>query len=317
MIVTSATRERSQRIRFEHDFQRKAPKAYSFERAGRLWVPPERRLQFIGGGPCGAFAARCGGGDPLWQPTTVSGFNLDADPKHQLTTGLDGARVTCATLVNNAPGATDPFSNGNPSLQPTYEPVGWGGSYVAPSVLFNGSAYYLTCSTGLATALVGGTDTPFWLFIVGQFVALPTLGTAACPIFIGRSVSNNPLWDVSINAAGTYTIFKRPDTGGAGGSQAGGTPDTSRHIFSYDNAATPTVDFKQDGAAGFSGALSAGGTLTVDRIALGATYGNSSPGNWANFRLGRALAGTGIAGTRAISAPDFSYVMSGLNTFYF
>lgn len=255
-----------------------------------------------------------GGGDPFefWQPSAVSGFALDLNPRFQVTTGLDGARVTCVSIVNNKSGATDTFTNTG-SLRPTYEPTGWGGQWQRASLLGDGASYYLTCST-LASTLVGGTDTPFWLFLVGQFVALPSLGTAACPFFIGRSSAPNPLWDFAVNSSGTFTVFKRGDSGGGGGSQTGGTPDTSKHVWSFNNTATPTVATQQDGSAvaALSGALSAGSALTVDRIVLFSTYAAGLPNNWANFRLARLIAGTGSLATQDIT--DITAVLRAMYT---
>jgi hypothetical protein len=67
MIVTERTRERAK--------QREPQRAYSFARAGSLWMPKGRRLELISGGPCGSFAGRnsaSGGYTPLNLPGFAS-----------------------------------------------------------------------------------------------------------------------------------------------------------------------------------------------------------------------------------------------------
>lgn len=251
-----------------------------------------------------------GGGDPfeLWQPSTVSGFVLDINPHFKLTTGLDGARVTASQIVNNAPSTSDAFANSNPSLQPTYEPNGWGGTFRRPSLLFDGIAYYLICTTSLASTLMGGLNTPFTLFMVGQFVSLSGGLTANCPLFMGSSSSVTPLWDF-FAVSSTWKSNKRGDSGGIVGI-SGGTADTTKHLFDFVQSGTTVA-----GAVDTSSVLSGSQTTvaaTVDRMALGATYANSSPSDWANFRLARLLGFTG-----ALAGSDITAIRSQLTAMYF
>ncbi len=178
-------------------------------------------------------------------------------------------------------------------------------------MLFNGTSFYFACTSGgLANSLIGGTNTPFTLFIVGHFVSIPG-GTTLCPFFIGSTSSNNPLWDCAINTTGGYTVFKRSTAGGADNVfRSGGTANTSRHVFSYINTSTPTIDGQVDGVSVLSGGLSVG-SLTVNCIALGCAYANASPSSWANFRLARVLAFTGALGT-----PDITDITSVLTAMY-
>jgi len=58
-MIAERTQERARH-------QRPEPRrVYSFERAGRLWMPLGKRLELLGGGPCGSFAARGGCSDDL------------------------------------------------------------------------------------------------------------------------------------------------------------------------------------------------------------------------------------------------------------
>jgi hypothetical protein len=306
VIITERTRERSAKARFTHDARVEPRRAYSYERAGHLWTPKRKRLDCIGGGPCGSFAARGAGADDSWQPTSVAGFALDIDPKRQLTTGLDGARVTTATVVNNAPSATDPFTNANPSLQPTYEPLGWGGSYLRPSILFNGASYYLVCTSSLATTLAGGTDTPFSLFWVAEQIT--TTGTQNHLGFF-RTSNAQPIWDL-FTSAGAYTSLRR-DNATVNVSVSGGTASTGRHIYEAIYSGTSLL-FKIDGVTVINNVSQDVGVITFDAMVLGATYAAASPNNWANIRLGRVNGFTG-----ALNSTDAGYVRSSLTAIHF
>lgn len=67
MIATERTRERARR---EYPEPRRA---YSFQRAGSLWMPKGKRLELLGGGPCGSFAAR-GSASGGYSPLNLPGF---------------------------------------------------------------------------------------------------------------------------------------------------------------------------------------------------------------------------------------------------
>jgi hypothetical protein len=309
VIITERTRERSARARYAKDAQLEQPsRSYSFARAGSLWMPKGKRLELLGGGPCGSFAARGGAPDELWQPTSVSGFALDLNPRFKVTTGLDGSRVTCTQIVNNCPSTTDTFANGNGSLQPTFEASGWGGNNARPSLLGDGVAYYLTCTTGLASSFAGGNDTPFSFFIAGQFVSLSGGGNANCPLFLGSSTDNLPLWDFFAQS-GAWKSNKRGNSGSIA-PVSGGTSDTAKHLWDFVQYGT-TLDMGVDSTLVQTAASQDVVSLTINRMALFGTYAAAVPANLANFRLARLLGFTG-----AISSADRSYVRSTLTSLY-
>lgn len=247
-----------------------------------------------------------GGADPfeLWQPTTVAGFVLDINPHFNTTVDTSGGTPKCESILNNT-GAADEFANANASLQPDFEAIGWAGtSYTRPSLLFDGANDYLACTTSIGSDLVGGTDTPFTMFLVGQFLTIT--GTRA-PVFMGRSSSTSPIWDFFVDAS-TYKSLKRDDSV-VGTSIPGGTPDTNQHVFEINQSGT-NLAISVDGTNVISAAQNVG-NLTIDRMTLGATFANSVPANWAHFRFARLLAFTG-----SLNSTDADYVRSVLTSMY-
>jgi hypothetical protein len=247
-----------------------------------------------------------GGADPfeLWQPTTVSGFVLDLNPHFHVTIDTSTGVPRVASILNNT-GSADDFANANTSLQPDFESNGWvGTTFTRPSMLFNGTSHYLACSTSIGSTLVGGSDTAFTMFVVGQH--LDVSGTRAF-VFMGRSSSTSPLWDFFANG-GLHKSLKRDDAASQV-SVTGGTPDTGKHIFEFNHSGTTLAAFL-DGTNIISAAQNVG-SLTIDRMVLGATYANSVPANWANFRLARLLAFTG-----SLNSTDADYVRSVLTSMY-
>lgn len=248
-----------------------------------------------------------GGADPfeLWQPTTVTGFVLDINPHFQLTQGTDGPRITATQIVNNAPSASDAFANSNPSLQPTYDPSGWvSTSYTRPSVLFNGVSEYFACTTSIGSTLVGGADTAFTMFVVGQHLSVS--GTRAF-VFMGRSTSGSPLWDF-YSDSGLHKSLKRDD-GATQVQVTGGTPDTNPHVFEFNHSGVALGAFI-DGSSVINASQNVG-TLTIDRMSLGATFAAAVPANFANFKLARLLGFTG-----SLNSTDADYVRSVLTSMY-
>lgn len=83
MIAAERAQNRAQRARPE------PRRAYSFARAGHLWTPKRERLELLGGGPCGSFAARgaaAGGYSPLSPPGFSSLLSwLDVQRLNSLT----------------------------------------------------------------------------------------------------------------------------------------------------------------------------------------------------------------------------------------
>ncbi len=307
MLVTERTREQSARARVAHDAQTQPRRSYSYERAGELWIPKTKRLEFLGGGPCGSFAARSGPGDDLWQPTSVPGFALDLNPSFDYTLDVI-TTITVSSILNHAPGTGDAFINVSKSLQPLYEAAGWVCSTVRPSLLFDGLNDYLACSTGLAASFVGGNDTPWWAFSVGQNLDVTVSDRVIFGFF--SSSDNLPLWDLFAHpATSQYQSLKRDDTG-TQAAPLGGTPNTAKHILGVAHSGTQ-VDVDIGGASILSASQNVG-TLTVNRMAIGGSYANSAPGNHSNYRLARFLAGTG-----AISVPNASYIRGTLTNLYF
>lgn len=248
-----------------------------------------------------------GGADPfeLWQPTTVAGFVLDINPHFQVTPGSDGLRVTAESIINNVAAATDDFANANPSLQPTYDPLGWTGTtYTRPSIEFNGSSEYLVCTSTIGSTLVGGTDTAFTMFVVGQY--LDVSGTRA-PVFIGRSSSTSSFWDFYSDSS-LHKSLKR-DASAVQVQVTGGTPDVDPHVFEFNHSGT-NLAMNIDGANIISASQNVG-SLTIDRMSLGSTFANAVPANYANFRLARLLAFTG-----SLNSTDADYVRSVLTSMY-
>lgn len=82
--------------------KRTAGKAYSFARAGSLWVPEQRRIECIGGGVGGSFAARGlsgGRGDPRTWP---GGSGLEAWYRWNLANGSSSGGDYDATLYTSS-----------------------------------------------------------------------------------------------------------------------------------------------------------------------------------------------------------------------
>lgn len=111
MIATERIQERAPRSKPE------PRRAYSYERAGNLWVPRGKRLECIGGGPCGSFAARgeaAGGYTPLNLPGFTS---LRSWVTAQRTNSLSfnsamqssGTTPPSVTLSGTATGLYDPY----------------------------------------------------------------------------------------------------------------------------------------------------------------------------------------------------------------
>lgn len=247
--------------------------------------------------------------DPFefWQPTTVSGFVLDIDAHFNVT--IDSSTGTpCVATILNRTGASDSFANGNTSLQPVFEANGWVGSYTRPSMLSDGANDYLLCTTSMASTLVGGNDTAFSLFAVGQHLNVAT--TNRVIVNMCNSASTADIWDI-FAAPGTsqYTSLKR-DHAATAVSLSGGTPDTAKHCIDAIHSGT-NLSVNVDGTNIISASQNVG-SMTVDRMVLFATFGNSVPANFANYRLARLLAFTG-----ALTSTDADYVRSVLTSMYF
>lgn len=290
----------------EHALRRRGARDSALEPC-RAWLPRDKRLELLGGGPCGSFAARGGAPDDQWQPTSVTGFVLDLDPRFGVTLDSSLGSPHVAQITNRAPGsASDAFANSNTSLQPAYEATGWIGPFARPSMLFDGVGHYLICTTSLASTLAGGSDTPFTLFLVAQNL---TLSGIRCFTGFFRSSSTAPLMDL-FTSGGLYRVNRRDDSA-TSQNVTGGTPDTSKHIFELIHTGTTTT-VKVDGIAAINAAAQDVGAITFDRMAIGSTYANSSPGDWANMRLARLLGFTGALGTT-----DADYVRAQLTALYF
>lgn len=243
----------------------------------------------------------------LWKPSGVSGFALDINPHFQITLDTSAGAPTVSAILNNT-GSSDSFANSNTSLQPAYEANGWIGSYTRPSMLCDGLNDYLACTTSLASSLVGGSDTPFTLFLVGQHLTVASGDRVMVGMF--NSASTADIWDLFAHTATSqYESLKR-DHATLPASLFGGTPDTSKHIVDVIHSGT-NLSVNVDGSNIISAAQNVG-SMTVDRMVIGASYGNSLPANFGNYRLARLLGFTG-----ALGSTDVDYVRSVLASAYF
>ncbi len=227
----------------------------------------------------------------LWQPLGVTGFVLDINLAFRKTIDTN-----------------DSFTNSNQSLQPNWEPTGWvGTSYTRPSMLFDGLNDYLLCSTSMASTLVGGSDTPFTLFLVGQHLDVTTADRVMIGMF--STTSTSPVWDIYAHPATSQYGSLKKDNVPTSTVLLGGTPDTSKRVIDAIHSGT-NLDVRVAGSSIISATQNVG-ALTVDCMALGASYANAAPGNWGNYRLARVIGFTG-----ALGAPDRDYVYSVLSSMY-
>lgn len=180
--------------------------------------------------------------------------------------------ITTATGVTNwadLSGNGNDFQQATGINQPAFEAAGFNGR---PSVLFDGTNDVMTCSSSLAATLPGGTDTPFSLYIEGQFVTT----SSATPVMWsgGRSSAANPTIDLFYNNTGTvWTVNKRDDAGTLV-SVTGGTRDTNRHLFEIHHTGI-AVTLVVDGVDIFTDSAQNVGAMTLDRLGLGALVINT------------------------------------------
>ncbi len=150
---------------------------------------------------------------------------------------------------------------------PTWEEFSWNGY---PAVTFDGVDDTLKQTTGLAQAMIGGTDTPCTVVTVFQQLHGNASGDAfwSC----GDNASANPFFRfvISSQTGGSRWEFRKRDAATGAGSGAGGigsVSDFNPHvaICTHDGTAC-TIEI--DDVVTFSGAMDVGDMGTMDTFAL-------------------------------------------------
>lgn len=184
------------------------------------------------------------------------------------------------TLVDNWGGTYNLTQAGADSVKPSWTDGGFG-SNDRPYLQFDGNDYL--SNNALAAALMG-TDNYRLFCFAAKFDAT----TAGSQLFsLGRSSSANPRHHCDIGGSTDWRLLVR-DNAGTLKSTAGGTADTSAHIFSYEF--TGTV-----GNVYVDGALVAGPTdmdvdsLTLDRATMGALDSNGAVSAYLTGRIAACL----------------------------
>lgn len=149
-----------------------------------------------------------------------------------------------------------------PANQPLVALTGVNGR---PALGFDGVGNRLKCfDAAFATALLGGSDTPVTVFVVGKI--------------IGAASGNHPLFGISYDALGTaqlslrcltnqWVSIKRGDSD-ASDTRSGGTSDNNPHVFELVHFGT-TVSVLVDGSLVISAAAQDRATCTVAAVTLG------------------------------------------------
>lgn len=204
---------------------------------------------------------------------------------------------------------TDSSANGvlfeetvGPANQPVIDLTGLNGR---PGLLFDGVNNRLKCfDSAFATALAGGSDTPF---VAGM--------VAKC---VGAASGNHPFFAISYDALGTaqcsfraltsaWAAIKRGDSD-ASDTRSGGTADSNAHRFIYRHNGT-TVDLFVDNVAVISAAAQDRDTCTVASVTLGALL------SIANV-FGNVIIGDVVTYTGARSATEIGYLDQWLKNDY-
>jgi hypothetical protein len=149
-------------------------------------------------------------------------------------------------------------------------------------MVFDGSNDHLTAN-GVAASITGD-DKAFTISMIIRQAVIPTVGDST-PISFGRSSSATPyIWLTAGGASGvTYYFDKRDDASGTA-TRSGGTPDTSIHVLTWVYTGT-TASFYIDGVAAYTAQTLNTGTLTLDRMGIGALVRNTIS-NYLNGKIG-------------------------------
>ncbi len=165
---------------------------------------------------------------------------------------------------------------------PQYEEFSWNGH---PAITFDGTDDTLKQTTGLAQAMIGGTDTPCIYFIVFQLLHGNASGD--CLVGCGDNASANPFFRfvVSAQTGGFRWEFRKRDAATGAGAGAGGigsVVDFNPHVATLTTDGT-NCTIKIDNITVFSGAMDVGDMGTMDTFAL-ACLSRNTDASFAAFR---------------------------------
>lgn len=174
---------------------------------------------------------------------------------------------------------------------------------------FDGADDIMICTSGLASSLLNGDDTPFTTMVVQQHVAFSASGDD-CGFCISSSTTN-ALWDFFRHAStGKWASNKHGDAGSFVTVDSATTPDTSLHIHEIVHYGT-TFDYWIDGTAILTGAAQDAPSGTFNALSLGATLFHGGENNWGNVDVYELLTWSG-----ARSAAERAYNRQRLRNVY-
>lgn len=165
---------------------------------------------------------------------------------------------------------------------PQYEAVSWNGY---PAVVFDGTDDTLKQTTGLANALVGGTDKANYVILAVQPTLVQVDGS--CFMGVGDNASANPFYRLVRGTGNPWEARKRDAATGAGAG-AGGTSgvliDNRPHIVSLTHTGT-AFTIKVDSVIVATGAMDVGDMGTLDVMALACLSRNGTDASFCAMRL--------------------------------
>jgi hypothetical protein len=260
--------------------------------------------------PAGPFAPGLGGGGE-WRSDSIASLVADFDSRIALS--HSGGEVTqWDAHIGLAYSFTPPGVNA-----PAREATGWTAAtsgLVFPSIRFDSTNDQLSCTNtvggiALANRLIGGTDQPGTIILVGQLVTWPGTDPVASSIIaftkVGLGVGDQRFSFAARVTEDAWRVFKQDDAAASAFQHSVATPDTAPHVLAIRHSGT-SVRLRVDATEVINGAHNVG-QITVDRVELSATY-NTNNGY---MRLVRA-----IFFSTELSDSDMDAAVAGLTALY-